>query len=90
MLLEMEAWLKQPSVLVASVLRFRTKVRELMETFKRVVDRQVGMGMKVVKFHATKHVPDDIPPLRWSFLVRGLVTRVRRLFIFFHGTWSLR
>ena len=58
--IQFEAWLKSPSMRVDTVIRLRTKVRELMYLTKHVGKRVRGMGYKTNNFHATKHVPDDI------------------------------
>lgn len=58
--IQFEAWLKSPSMRVDTVIRMRTKVRELMYLTKNVGKRERGMGFKTNNFHATKHVPDDI------------------------------
>ena len=58
--IQFEAWLKSPSMRVDTVIRLRTKVRELMLFTKNVGKRERGMGYKTNNYHATKHVPDDI------------------------------
>ena len=55
-----EAWLKQKSMKVNTVMRLRGKVRELLLFTKQVAKRETGMGFKINNFHGTTHVPDDI------------------------------
>lgn len=58
--LQFEQWLKLPELRVDTVLRMRTKIRELMLVTKEVQKRESGMGFRTNCFHSTKHVPDDI------------------------------
>ena len=59
-LLQMEAWLMQPSLKVESVDRLKTKMKEVMMMTKRVGKRTEGMGFKTFNFHAALHVPENI------------------------------
>jgi hypothetical protein len=55
-----EAWLSQESLPVIEVLRFRTKVRDLLYIEQDVGKRTAGMGYKTFNYHAARHVYSDI------------------------------
>lgn len=57
---QFESFLKLRKMPVSTVIRLRTKVRELMELTKLIGRRQKGMKYKTNNFHSSKHVPDDI------------------------------
>jgi hypothetical protein len=58
--LQFEAYLKLQIMSVGTVIRLRTKIRELMALIKAVGRREKGMKYKTNNFHSSKHVPDDI------------------------------
>ena len=58
--LQFELFLKLRKMRVATVIRLRTKVRELMSLTKSVGWCKKGMKYKTNNFHSSKHVPDDI------------------------------
>ena len=66
----MHNFLKQPSVLKSAVIDFEKYVPVYLDSFKRVVDRKIGMGMKISKFHFPTHHADDIkrfgPATSWD------------------------
>jgi hypothetical protein len=66
----MHNFLKQPSVLKSAVIDFEKYVPVYLDSFKRVVDRKTGMGMKISKFHFPTHHADDIkrfgPATSWD------------------------
>jgi len=56
----MEAWLDSHEMLVSDVLRFKTKMKEVMMLEKIVLKRVEGMKFKTIKFHGGLHVWEDI------------------------------
>ena len=60
MLLQWRMWLKQDKLSRELVIRAKRKFRYLMALIRKVVHREKGMGMKIVKFHAIMHIPQDI------------------------------
>ena len=58
--LMMEEWLNRETVRVFHVLRFRTKMRELLQLEKEVLQRDTGMGHKLWNFHGSLHIADDM------------------------------
>lgn len=60
MLLEWEAYLCEPKMKVAHVRRMLKKNRFIMHILKKVMNRSVGMGLKLMKFHAIIHLAVDI------------------------------
>ena len=58
--LQFESFLKLRKMPVATVIRLRTKIRELMALTKAIGRCKKGMKYKTNNFHSSKHVPDDI------------------------------
>ena len=59
-MLQLEAWLKQPTIPVFEIERFEVKVRELMSLEKVIGKRTTGMGFRTFNFHAAVHMADDM------------------------------
>ena len=59
-LLEWEAFLNEPEMLVRHVIRLRMKHRYIMYLIKKVLNRTVGMGLKLTKVHMILHMWSDI------------------------------
>ncbi len=59
-MLQLEAWLKQPTIPVFEIERFEVKVRELMDLEKVIGQRKTGMGFRTFNFHAAVHMADDM------------------------------
>lgn len=55
-----EAWLSQATLPIVEVVRFRTKVRDLLWIEQDVGKRTTGMGYRTFNFHAARHVYSDI------------------------------
>ena len=60
LLLMMEEWLNQRLMKRFEIIRFRTKIREILALEKRVAKRVKGMGFKTFNFHAALHLADDM------------------------------
>jgi hypothetical protein len=58
--LQFKSFLKLRKIQVATVIRLRTKVWELMSLTKSIGKREKVMKYKTNNFHSSKHVPDDI------------------------------
>ena len=58
-LLEWEQWLTSDKLPIRQVKLVQKKHRELMYSIKKVGRRVKGMGLKIIKFHATMHLADD-------------------------------
>ena len=59
-LILMEAWLKQELILKKDLKQFRKFIPKLMEHHKSVINRTVGEGLKIQKFHYFRHLTTDI------------------------------
>ena len=59
-LLQWEAYLNEPKMRIDDVKRMKRKHKYLMYLIKKVAYREKGMGLKIMKFHAIKHIMDDI------------------------------
>ena len=59
-MLQWEAFMKQPTMKRKVVVRLEKKHRYLLYLMKKVMARQSGMGLKLVKFHALLHLAGDI------------------------------
>lgn len=59
-LLEWEAYLSQPRMKVSHVKRLEKKNRYIMYLIKKVMRREKGMGLRIMKFHAIVHMALDI------------------------------
>ena len=60
LLLEWEAFLNQKRMLRKHVIRLRKKHRFIMYVMKSIANRDAGMGLKLMKFHAILHLVEDI------------------------------
>jgi len=58
-MLQMEAWLKLPEILVFKVQCFEIKVRELMALENVIGKQSTGTGFRTFNFHAAVHLSDD-------------------------------
>ncbi len=59
-LLEWEQWLKSPKMKTKHVRALVQKNRYIMYLVKKIGNRQAGMGLNTLKFHAILHMADDI------------------------------
>ena len=59
-LILMEAWLKQESILKKDLKQFQKFIPKFMEYCKSVINRTVGEGLKIRKFHYFRHLTTDI------------------------------
>jgi hypothetical protein len=59
-LLQWEQWLKSDEMTKFHVQRFKKKRKYIMFLIKKIGKRTVGMGFKVMKFHAIVHLAADI------------------------------
>ncbi len=59
-ILQMEAWLKSPSLAVREVRKAKSTIRWIMECITRTAARSKGMGWKLPKFHFLLHMIDDL------------------------------
>jgi hypothetical protein len=59
-LLMWETWLKSDEISKHHVHRADKKHRFIMYLIRKVANRQAGMGLKIVKFHAIVHMAEDI------------------------------
>ena len=59
-LLQWESYMKQETMMRKHVIRLEKKHRYLLYLIKKVIKREQGMGMKLVKFHALLHIAADI------------------------------
>jgi hypothetical protein len=59
-LLEWDAYLCEPAMLIKHVKRLRQKHKVIMYLMLKVVKRRKGMGLKTNKFHAILHMMEDI------------------------------
>jgi hypothetical protein len=69
-LLLIEVFLKEKQITVRRLRRWKAYIPLFMESYKQVVDRVDGMGMKFIKFHLPLHSPWDIgrfgPAMSWD------------------------
>lgn len=59
-LLEWEAYLCSPEMLISDVQRLSKKNRYLMYLIRRICKRREGMGLRTLKFHLILHLAEDI------------------------------
>lgn len=59
-LLEWEAFLCQPTMKLKHVKRLDKKHSYIMYIMKKVAKRSKGMGLNIIKFHAIRHMMEDI------------------------------
>lgn len=59
-LLTFEAWLRQPEFTHAELRSAIIYLPNMLEFYKKVVNRRIGRGMKISKFHMPLHLVDDI------------------------------
>jgi hypothetical protein len=59
-LLMWEMWLKSDEISKQHINRSEQKHRFIMYLIRKVANRQAGMGLKIVKFHAIVHMAEDI------------------------------
>jgi hypothetical protein len=55
-----EEWIKGHSYSSSELREVREYIPRLLELYKRVINRQAGVGMNFVKFHLPLHLVDDI------------------------------
>ena len=60
LLLQWEAFLNEPQMTVEHIRRLQKKNRFIMYLIKKVVNREKGMGLKLIKFHVIIHMWMDI------------------------------
>lgn len=59
-MLQWESWLKLDMMKISHVHKFGEKSRRLMYLIKKVLKRDVGMGLNTTKFHGILHMSQDI------------------------------